>query len=248
MNIFAYSNSSTSIFTSQPLPAHTFSVSAEVLRKYKDKSRVGREDVEEEEEKEAAVGRDGLGGARNVLANLCPDTSYVLAIRCEYKSKKSADLMPVKFSTPPPPLFALSPHSTGPNLKLSVGPPLAPLKLTNTENKRWSAARASHPFSSGCHHWTVRIDKCVSKNIFIGICTSDSALGNYVGSDMFSWGYLANRAIWHNKSKVKAYGEQFKEGDVVGAKLDLRPGMGGSLSFFRNGRNLGVAVDGLEGR
>ena len=154
---------------------------------------------------------------------------------------------PITFSTPPSPLFSLSPHSTGPNLKLSGGPSLAPRTLTNTENKRWSAARALHPFKDSCHHWTVRIDKCVSKNIFIGVCTSDSALGNYVGSDQYSWGYLANRAIWHNKSKVRAYGEQFKEGDLVGAKLDLRPGMGGTLSFSRNGRSLGVAVEGLEG-
>ncbi len=43
------------------------------------------------------------------------------------------------------------------------------------------------------------IEKCVSKNIFVGICTANAVLTNYVGSDKNGWAYLANRAMWHNK-------------------------------------------------
>lgn len=44
--------------------------------------------------------------------------------------------------------------------------------------------------------WEIRVDKCVSKNIFIGVSTSRGLIENYVGSNRFSWGYLANKAIW----------------------------------------------------
>jgi hypothetical protein len=50
-------------------------------------------------------------------------------------------------------------------------------------------------------------DRCVSKNIFIGVMSSQAALDNYVGSDAYGWGYLANKAIWHNKGKVSAFSD-----------------------------------------
>lgn len=84
----------------------------------------------------------------------------------------------------------------------------------------------------------------MSKNIFIGVCTAEGALDNYVGSDRFGWGYLANKAVWHNKSKARTYGELFREGDVITVHLNLETG---TLSFDRNGRSLGVAVEGLRG-
>lgn len=44
--------------------------------------------------------------------------------------------------------------------------------------------------------------RCVSKNVFIGVLSAESRLNNYLGSDRSGWGYLANKAIWHNKAKV----------------------------------------------
>ena len=58
------------------------------------------------------------------------------------------------------------------------------------------------PLSPGVNCWEVVIEKCVSKNIFVGICTSNALLTNYVGSDRNGWGYLANRAMWHNKASA----------------------------------------------
>jgi len=103
---------------------------------------------------------------------------------------------------------------------------------------------ATNSFSSGVHRWDVHIDKCVSKNIFVGVMTDSSALDNYVGSDNQGWGYLANKAIWHDKGKLRPYGELYREGDVIGVTLDLDEGM---ISFTRNGQDLGVAVTGLRG-
>ena len=69
-------------------------------------------------------------------------------------------------------------------------------------------------------------------------------MDNYVGCDMNGWAFLANKAIWHNKSKLKAYGELFRAGDIISVYLDL---VLGNLSFAINGKNLGVAADGLTG-
>ncbi|RHY41291.1 hypothetical protein DYB30_011384, partial [Aphanomyces astaci] len=57
------------------------------------------------------------------------------------------------------------------------------MTVRNRVNKKWHAVRASVAYTSGVHVWDVRIDKCVSKNIFVGICTADASMENYVGSD-----------------------------------------------------------------
>ena len=98
--------------------------------------------------------------------------------------------------------------------------------------------------SSGTTSWDVKIDRCISKNIFVGIVTENAKMDNYVGCDKKGWAFLANKAIWHNKSKLKPYGELFKTGDVITVVLDLDEG---TLSFLVNGKALGVAADGLSG-
>merc|ERR1712166_588449 len=134
----------------------------------------------------------------------------------------------------------LDPSSCGSNLVLSNGN----LVVTNTVNKKWNAVRSTSSFSSGIHSWEVHIDKCVSKNIFVGVVSSNDSIDNYVGSDRYGWGYLANKAIWHNKGKMRSYGELFRQGDTISVKLDMDQG---TLSFGRNGKDLGVAVEGLSG-
>jgi hypothetical protein len=55
------------------------------------------------------------------------------------------------------------------------------LTIKNIANKKWSTVRANMMMSSGLHRWDVLIDRCVSKNIFIGVATKDAKLDNYVG-------------------------------------------------------------------
>jgi len=114
--------------------------------------------------------------------------------------------------------------------------------VRNPVNKKWNAVRTNLGFSSGKHHWEVKIDQCVSKNIFIGICTADAEMSNYVGSDPHGWAYLSNRAVWHNKAKLRGYGEIYRQGDVIGVVLDCDQG---TLAFTRNGVDYGIAVEDL---
>ncbi|CAM9095192.1 unnamed protein product, partial [Hapterophycus canaliculatus] len=144
-------------------------------------------------------------------------------------------------ATPPEIPFMLDGEGCGPNLRLTN----SNLTVVNIGRKKWSAVRATRGFTCGLHRWQVRIDRCVSKNVFIGVMTSESRLDNYVGSDRSGWGYLANKAIWHNKGKVRSYGDLFREGDTIGVKLNMDLG---TLRFARNGHDLGLALQGLKGK
>eukprot|EP00937_MAST-01D_sp_MAST-1D-sp2_P000811 g811.t1 len=177
------------------------------------------------------------------VEHLEADTAYTFRLRMLLSGPAQpaeAVTNSIRVHTPAELLFMLDPDNVGPNLELSNGN----FTVTNRVNKKWNAVRATVGFSTGLHTWRVHINKCISKNIFIGVMDTQAALDNYVGSDRYGWGYLANKAIWHNKGKVRSYGELFKEGDVIEARLDMDAG---TLAFSRNGRDLGIAVDGLSG-
>lgn len=199
------------------------------------------------------------------IRNLAPDTRYILRLapmqtmasmessQDDVDSSSShpqgAKVSPVvapergmrelHFQTPPEPRFDLDADSMGKNLVLSN----RNLSVKNLVNKKWHTVRASVGFDEGIHQWHVRIDACVSKNIFIGVCTSQASLENYIGSDRFGYGFLANKAVWHNKSKLHSYGEIFKQGDLLQVTLDCTAK---TLAFSRNGEYLGIAATNLH--
>lgn len=170
---------------------------------------------------------------KDVLAGFQPDVDI------EHQQTKTYGPS-VTFVTPQEVMLKLNAEAKGPNLVVSNDSST----VTNKQNKKWNACLATTGFTNGTHTWDVLVNKCVSKNIFIGVARAESALDNYVGSDCHGWGYLANKAIWHNKGKIKSYGELFKERDTITVHLDMDAG---NLRFSRNGHDLGIAVEGLDG-
>ena len=69
-------------------------------------------------------------------------------------------------------------------------------------------------------------------------------MSTFLGGCPCGWGFIGEQAIYHNREKVKIYGEAFNAGDVVGVVLDLN---NGTLSFSRNGKMLGIAFDKIYG-
>lgn len=124
----------------------------------------------------------------------------------------------------------------GPYLKLEN----RDTRLSLTRDKGWQTAIGVARFDSGVHIWEVRISfVTASSNIFLGIARKDVRLDSYLGKDNRGWGWIGNRALWHNGSKQRGtYGEKFKTGDVVKMTLDLKRG---TLSYALNGKDLGVA-------
>ena len=45
---------------------------------------------------------------------------------------------------------------------------------------------------------------------------------NYIGCDRKGWAFLANKAIWHNKSKQKPYGDLFRTGANIATHILIR--------------------------
>ena len=80
--------------------------------------------------------------------------------------------------------------------------------------------------------------------MFIGVATSAVELNTFLGGCGCGWGFIGEQALYHNREKVKIYGESFSSGDTVGVTLDLNIG---TLSFTRNGKDLGIAFDGMYG-
>lgn len=169
-------------------------------------------------------------------------------------------------STDTEPLFTFFPEATSSNIILTTSTSSSPssssssaavstalasntshhptVTLRNVTNKKWSTARANIPLLHGVYKWEVLIDRCVSKNIFLGVATKECKLDNYVGCDAHGWAFLANKAIWHNKSKLKTYGELFRTGDIISIVLDVDVG---HLIYYLNDKCMGVALENLVG-
>jgi hypothetical protein len=197
---------------------------------------------------DGSLGPDGKDASRNdtKLTNLFPSSfaDDVMVAEHEVPIDDSCFEYPMSyslsFSTESETQFLLDHYNMAAPLILGANS----LSVKNKVNKKWSTIRATVRLSSGVHRWGVHIDRCVSKNIFIGVVAEEARCDNYVGCDRFGWAFLANRAIWHNKSKTKSYGELFATGDMIVVTLNLTKG---TLSFSLNGKDLGVAADGLVG-
>lgn len=197
-----------------------------------------------------------------VFDQLTPDNKYRLSLQVlsqekQHQEEDGKDQMLVinDIMTNVKAIFMFSNEAKGDNLELvsgnhptnderSTSNTTNPLTVINRVNKKWSAVRATAGYRHGVHTWLLKVDKCVSKNIFVGVVDAFAAVDNYVGSDAHGWGYLANKAVWHNRSKLGSYGELYTEGDVIGVTLDMDAG---TLSFSRNGKALGLATEGLAG-
>ncbi|TMW63295.1 hypothetical protein Poli38472_002236 [Pythium oligandrum] len=181
----------------------------------------------------------------HAFRQLAPDTSYIIRLSTKISSDEQVSTSPanstkqLQFRTPLEPVFEIDAGACGKNLLVLN----QNLSVKNVINKKWHTVRGTVAFDEGIHQWHVRIDTCVSKNIFIGICTAQANLENYVGSDAFGYGYLANKAMWHNKTKLHSYGEIFKQGDLIQVTLDCNAR---TLAFSRNGESLGVAATNLH--
>ncbi|KAJ1459294.1 hypothetical protein M885DRAFT_57295 [Pelagophyceae sp. CCMP2097] len=122
-----------------------------------------------------------------VVDGLKSDSRYQLRL-CAFDAGRRVYTGPLMAAaTAAEALYQLDPAACGPNLVLSNGG----ATVTNRLNKKWNACRAAVGFSTGVRCWEVRIERCCSKNIFIGVQRAEATLENYVGADRYGWGYLA---------------------------------------------------------
>ena len=119
------------------------------------------------------------------------------------------------------------------------------LKAAYGGNESWSIVLATHGFVTGRNSWAVRIDESSTAYLFVGVAAAAVDREGFLGGDEHGWGLIGDGALYHRRAKARSYGHKFGEGDVVGVTLDMDVG---TLSFSRNGVNLGVAFVGIRGK
>ena len=108
----------------------------------------------------------------------------------------------------------------------------------------WSTVLGTRAFSSGVTHWDIRINSSSTAYVFVGVASSAADLSSFLGGCAHGYGFIGEQALYHNREKVKIYGEPFTSGDIVGVTLDLNSG---TVSFSRNHKSLGIAFDRVFG-
>ncbi|RYH27830.1 hypothetical protein EON65_13005 [archaeon] len=171
---------------------------------------------------------------------LMPDCAYQMKCRAYFGSMPLSWSSIVEFRTEKAVLFTFDSLRCGPDVVLSDDF----LTASYTGDDNWSTLLGSRSFSSGVSSWAIRVVQSSTAYIFIGVATSSADLTTFLGGCSNSWGFIGEHALYHNREKVKVYGEAFSTGDIIGVTLDLNQG---TLTFCKNGKSLGVAFDKIYG-
>lgn len=116
------------------------------------------------------------------------------------------------------------------------------------ESTGTAGVRGTKAFTHGQHYWEVKLSSVFGTSIMIGVGTKEAVLQtndyefvDLIGRDDQSWGLSYKGKVWHN-GQARRYCEPFYDSTVIGVLLDMDAGI---LSYFKNGRPLGVAFTGL---
>ncbi|KAK6472961.1 SPRY domain-containing SOCS box protein 3 isoform X1 [Huso huso] len=119
------------------------------------------------------------------------------------------------------------------------------------ESEGTAGVRGTKGFTHGEHYWEVEfLEPPYGTSVMVGLGTKRAQLNvggyqfiNLLGMDSESWGLSYRGSVWHN-GRSRKYTEPFYEKmTVISVRLDLHAG---TLSFYRNRINLGVAFTGLD--
>ncbi|CAM9751893.1 unnamed protein product [Scytosiphon promiscuus] len=175
------------------------------------------------------------------VEDLMPGQAYRFRLRAVHPTAKvTAWSAVVTAETEQGVAFRFDSVNSGPAILVSGNE----LSATFRSNETWSTILGTTPFCTGSNYWELHLDKSATSYIFIGVATRDADLTTFLGGDDHGWGFIGDRALYHKRSKVKAYGERFSQGDTVGVTLNMDRR---TLSFSKNGQDLGVAFEGLVG-
>lgn len=108
-----------------------------------------------------------------------------------------------------------------------------------------NSVRGSQSRSSGKYQFELTISGTTPVASLLGVATSAASLSNYPGSGTGSWAYYASDGHFYNEGSDSAYGSSFTAGDIIGVVVDFSAG---TLKFYKNGVDQGVAYSGTAGK
>ena len=115
--------------------------------------------------------------------------------------------------------------------------------LTVTVPASGAMTRSTVGKSSGKWYWEYTVGGSTDGPIG-GIANASASLAQYTGSNVNSWGYYGFNGLKYTNATGAAYGSAFGIGAVIGVALDMDAG---TITFYLNGVNKGVAYSGLSG-
>jgi hypothetical protein len=105
------------------------------------------------------------------------------------------------------------------------------------------SVRANVGISWGTAYWEIKVN--AAGGPVVGIMNASASLNFDVGADVNGWGlYLSTGQLYHD-GVLTTYSTAFGAGSILGISLDMATG---TLRFWRNGVDLGVAFTGLTGK
>ncbi|XP_031623310.1 SPRY domain-containing SOCS box protein 3-like [Contarinia nasturtii] len=117
-------------------------------------------------------------------------------------------------------------------------------------SKGTAGVRGTHAINSCRHYWEIHVSHRVfGTSMMFGVGTEDARLHankfeNMLGEDENGWGLSHKGLVWHGGIAYR-FTEQFNENEatVIGIYFD---GLNGTLTYYKDGRCLGVAFRGLN--
>ncbi|GFY52805.1 SPRY domain-containing SOCS box protein 3 [Trichonephila inaurata madagascariensis] len=115
-----------------------------------------------------------------------------------------------------------------------------------------AVVRGTQPMSNDQYYWEVKmISPVYGTDMMVGVGTAEASMNqvhdrfiSLLGNDNKTWG-LSYTGSFHHNGRSRDYTTRFGQGSVIGIHLDM---WNGTLSFYKNGKHLGIASRGLKGK
>ena len=114
--------------------------------------------------------------------------------------------------------------------------------ITVSKDGVWHNIRITHGVTSGKWYWETYFNNFAF--VDIGVGTINAVLHKYNERNSHGWGIYVNGYVYYNGNQLN-YSPRINTGDLISVLLDLD---NGTLSFWRNGNDLGVAFNNLLGK
>jgi len=178
-------------------------------------------DLKRDELRLVCYGRELQGDASRPLAvfPLRPEATLTIFLVVDDKAK-----------------FFFSP-SSHPNLKV-CDEKMSIEVVPSSSNEVDMAIRGDQEISEGKVYWDVRIDRCASGRVNLGVCVDPCDMSQYIGNTAHGWSYYGSTGKSEHRGNSNNFGPSYTSGDVIRVKLDMNAK---TLAYEKNTKDLGIA-------
>ena len=100
-------------------------------------------------------------------------------------------------------------------------------------------------FLHDCWVWDIKVKRCTTQYMGIGVASLGSKLNSYLGRDFTGWSFQPTGEKWHSNVGSLFYPDKpsYSEGDLISVELDMD---NGTLGYYKNHQFIGIAFSHLK--